>query len=223
MAGSEADPLNPTEPGRDARPASSDESGPRARPASSAGPLVTGVISSFALVLVAMMIATGAAQRAALPRLKALIARFDPRPSEETAPSPERAESAVDSRPSPWTPEGDSLALVREQIAIAMAELEASRGSAAGGATPVGESDAAPEAAPADSAARRDLVRLVKVLDAMKPDAAARVLNSVDDVLAIEAIRRLRERQAGRVLALLTAEKAATVSLALGRGAEHVR
>jgi flagellar motility protein MotE (MotC chaperone) len=73
-----------------------------------------------------------------------------------------------------------------------------------------------------DSTARRDLVRLVKVLDAMEPAAAARLLNSADDGLAIEAIRRLRERQAGRVLALLSAEKAAAVRLALGRGAERV-
>ncbi len=217
MAGSETDPQNPTEPGTDTRPASS------------AAPLIAGIISSFALVLVAMMLATGVAQRAALPRLKALVARFDTRSSrssdEAAAPAAraDGAEGAADARSSPWTPEGDSLAIVREQIAIAMAELEASRETTVGEATPTGENDAAPQAALADSAASRDLIRLVKVLDAMKPDAAARVLNSVDDVLAIEAIRRLRERQAGRVLALLSAEKAATVSLALGRGAERVR
>lgn len=193
------------------------------------GSLAMIVVSTFALALIGMMFATGVAQRAALPRVKALFSRFEKKKAPDAAPADSAAVDSSAAAPmheAGWSPEADSLSVLRQQIETAMTELAESRARFGEEAATGSESASGAEGgidALADSTARRDLARLVKVLDAMKPADAARVLNSVEDVLAIEAIRRLKERQAGKVLALLAPAKAATVSLALGRGAEMPR
>lgn len=200
-------------------------------PKKNGAPALFLVTSSFAAVLIAMMFATGAAQRAALPRLREMAATlpFVKKPSAPDAVADSaavasaitagEADGADGAARSEWTAESDSLALLEQQLAMALAEFEASAAAAPAKSGPEGASAAASEVAGLDDAALRDLARLVKVLDAMKPADAARILDSVDDDLAVEAIRKLKERQAGKVLALMNPTKAITVGQRLGRGA----
>jgi len=183
------------------------------------------VTSSFALVLTGMMFATGTAQRTAMPRLREMAAQL---PFAKKA-APDSIAAASDSTSvvaagaaggrAPWSALSDSLAMLEERLSIALAEVESAQ-------TPARIDDSANAAletgAPvseADPGAARDLARLVKVLDAMKPAEAARILNAVDNDLAVDAIRKLKERQAGKVLALMEPSKALAVGAALGRGA----
>jgi flagellar motility protein MotE (MotC chaperone) len=199
--------------------------------AAKGSPLLTFLMvltSTFTLALVAMLFATGAAQRSALPRVRELIAnaplvgkRAEPEPAAQAAP----AETLATALPH-WSAAADSIAILEEQLATALTEIAASRAPVAGPDAAIGALGPAAQAAafsPAaeDSGAQRDLARLVKVLDAMKPADAARILDAAPDELAIEAIRRLKERQAGKVLASLAPAKAMTVGHALGRAAER--
>lgn len=203
-------------------------------PKKSGAPVFVLVTSSFVVVLIAMMFATGAAQRAALPRLREMAATlpFVKKPvapdavadSAGAAPALTADEADGDdaSAREVWTAASDSLALLEQQLAMALAEFEAAAGATPAQTTPDGvrgASEHASNGAGLDAPALRDLARLVKVLDAMKPVDAARILDSVDDDLAVEAIRKLKERQAGRVLALMNPTKAITVGQRLGRGA----
>jgi flagellar motility protein MotE (MotC chaperone) len=203
-------------------------------PKKSGAPALALMTSSFAVVLIAMMFATGAAQRAALPRLREMAATlpFVKKPvapdavadsaAAASAVAADEADAADASERAAWTAASDSLALLEQQLAIALAEVEATAVAAPARTTPDGArgaSEVAGNGVGLDAPALRDLARLVKVLDAMKPVDAARILDSVDDDLAVEAIRKLKERQAGRVLALMNPTKAITVGQRLGRGA----
>ena len=200
-------------------------------PKKSGAPALVLMTSSFAVVLIAMMFATGAAQRAALPRLREMASTlpFAKKPiapdvvadsaAAVSALSAGETQVAGSSARSEWSVESDSLALLEQQLAMALAEVEASPAAAPAKTTSEGASAAANGGAGLDDAALRDLARLVKVLDAMKPADAARILDSVDEDLAVEAIRKLKERQAGKVLALMNPAKAITVGQRLGRGA----
>lgn len=190
-----------------------DAPAPRAR----GNPTVTFlmiVVSTFALALVGMLLATGAAQRSAYPRIRALFARAEKAAAPRDTTDAAAADSAAGGERA-WSVAADSLAVLRDQIALAMDEL----GAAREGLVAEGESARAEESAAAgpDSSALRDFTRFVKVLESMKADEAADLLNGVDDAFAVEVVRRLKERQAAKVLTLLAPEKARAVTLALGR------
>ncbi|MFN0150877.1 MAG: magnesium transporter MgtE N-terminal domain-containing protein [bacterium] len=181
--------------------------------------------SSFVVVLTGMMFATGTAQRTALPRLREMAAHL---PFVKAAPADSMGaandSSAVSAGGAPaanaaWSAVSDSVAMLEERLAMAIAEIESSQAPPGDEAAPQVAIEAAEAAAQADPGAARDLARLVKVLDAMKPAEAARILNAVDNDLAVDAIRKLKERQAGKVLALMEPTKAIAVGAALGRGA----
>ncbi len=180
-------------------------------------------VSTFAVVVVGMLFATGAAQKSALPRVRAAIARFQ-KPTTELAAADSAKAGAADSAGATagepaWSVGTDSLGLLRAQIDIAMEELEASAAErTVQDSALLADSVTSGEVA-TDSAALRDLARLVKVMEAMKPTDAARLLNDVDDDFTIDLVRRLKERQAAKVLTLLSPEKARAVAVALGRGA----
>lgn len=192
--------------------------------APSRSPLVTFLmvmVSTFTLVLVGMLFATGAAQKSAIPRVRAALARFQ---KPESAPAPADSAAAGDSAAvatTPWSVGADSLGLLRDEIDLAMRELAESQALTTAASESVAvEVAAASNASAADSSAIRDFTRFVKVIEAMKPAEAARLLNGVDDGFAVAVVRRLKERQAAKVMTLLDPAKAHAVTLALGRGAE---
>jgi flagellar motility protein MotE (MotC chaperone) len=202
-------------------------------PKKSGAPALVLMTSSFAVVLIAMMFATGAAQRAALPRLREMASALPfmkkPAATDAVADSATAASAIAageadaqdGSARAEWSAASDSLALLEQQLAMALAEIEAAGPASAAPARTASEaaSGIANTGAGLNDGALRDLARLVRVLDAMKPADAARILDSVDDDLAVEAIRKLKERQAGKVLALMNPTKAITVGQRLGRGA----
>lgn len=181
--------------------------------------------SSFVVVLTAMMFATGTAQRTALPRLREMAAQLPfakKAPADSTVASGDSSVVNAGGEPvanATWNALTDSIAMLEERLSIAIAEIESSQAPNGDDAASQSAIEAAEVAAEADPGAARDLARLVKVLDAMKPAEAARILNAVDNDLAVDAIRKLKDRQAGKVLALMEPTKAIAVGAALGRGA----
>ncbi len=63
--------------------------------------------------------------------------------------------------------------------------------------------------------------RLAKMYEAMKPDAAATILQSLDIEITLAILSRMKERQAARVLSLMDPGRAAQIStrLSLQQGA----
>jgi flagellar motility protein MotE (MotC chaperone) len=183
------------------------------------------MVSTFTIVLVAMLFATGAADRAARPRVTALVARLQAKDAGVKGDSAEVSAAAATSDSSlparAWSADTDSLGLVREQVDIAMEELAAARAAYEAEAERAAAREEPGAPAAADSTAARDFARFVKVLESMKPAEAAKLLNGVDDGFTIAVVRRLKERQAAKLLALLEPGKARAVTLALGRAAER--
>lgn len=198
-----------------------DDAGKSAKPKSSSlVPFLMTVTSSFTLVLIAMMFVTGAAQRSALPRLRELKQRVPLLSRTVEPPAIAAGDSAVSAADRSWSVAADSLANLEERLSLALREIDAAR-AAREAAQTSGVSAQPASAAPVDSAALYDLSRFVKVLEGMKPPEAARILNAVDESLAIEAMRKLKDRQAGKILAQMDPARAVTVGEVLGRGARR--
>jgi flagellar motility protein MotE (MotC chaperone) len=53
---------------------------------------------------------------------------------------------------------------------------------------------------------------LVATLEAMPPDRAGKLLEKMDDEVAVQLLRRIKGKEAGAILSLLTPEKAARLS-----------
>lgn len=64
------------------------------------------------------------------------------------------------------------------------------------------------------------ILKLVKVLSNMRPDAAAKVITKLDDQMSVEIFSRMGARQAGKVMAALDPRKAARISVLLTRQQE---
>lgn len=53
---------------------------------------------------------------------------------------------------------------------------------------------------------------LVATLEAMPPDRASRLMEKMDDAVAAQLIRRMKGKEAGAILSMLSSDKAARLS-----------
>lgn len=67
---------------------------------------------------------------------------------------------------------------------------------------------------------RKRILQLVKVMSNMRPEAAAAVVEKLDDQMAVEIFSRMNSRIAGKVMAALPPERAARISVLLTRKKE---
>jgi flagellar motility protein MotE (MotC chaperone) len=170
---------------------------------------IFGLLAVFAatsvLLTAVILFATGIAQNAIIPRLKAR-AEEAPQPAASEAAEPEaRGEAAVPVLGGGM--EADSLRAVRmqvkleqEQLAARTAELQAA----------MAEWKAKQQTLDAEAAKR--VAALAKVYSSMKPEAAARVLMRLDDATFEQVLAKLDKRQAGKILALIDPERMARLT-----------
>ncbi len=153
---------------------------------------------------------------AATGKASAGAAAADPKTSGAAAPAPaarpdvrtllealERRQAELDAREREVTSKEERLALYEKDVTAKVASLEeiekrlSARAKAATQAV-----DAAAES-------------LAKIYGTMKPEAAAPILDRLDDPTVLTIFRRMKEKQVGEILPLMTRERAIALTQAL--------
>jgi flagellar motility protein MotE (MotC chaperone) len=128
-------------------------------------------------------------------------------------PRPRVASAKLNSIPDPLAAEKQALQAQRDALKQEQADWEAQQ-QAKQKATEKTRATAAAVAAASDP---KQLLRLASIYEQMSPDAVNKIFAKLPDAQVIELLRRMDEKQAGAILAGVTPERAARLTLALSR------